>query len=475
MTRAAVIDRHLIVLLVVIAGLLALAACKVGTREDSSAYDRPARSAPTARAASRGADGKQPVAPRSTASAASTAPTPGAPARRPQPALDREPIVDVLLAEGPRVRFVLASAGEADCGGTRVRVPAGEVVAEAVGGRVRLAGGSAASIAITGAAGFSATLRPPFGAEQKLSFSGAPVLIADGRNVLLIERVALERYLAGVLPVEMSPSYPLAALEAQAVAARSYACAKILDRFDQPWQLHWHFTVDMAYHGAAVKTSDNVRRALADTRGVLLTYRRMPVPALFYASSGGTTESAGNVWPDLRFADGTPATAAMPVVADPACEGGARGLKLTGTHWRWKANITLADVGRGLQQWSREKPGRPSFGTVDSVRVVDRAGDSKRVAHVAVRHRSGKKKPIETTITGHDFRMAVGPGVVRSTSWDRCVIAKDKGGILVLEGRGFGHGVGLSQISAWQMARSGSSSDAILQRFYPGAVRDDRW
>lgn len=472
MPRSAVFDRPFIIFIILIAGLIALAACRVGTRGET-ASEQPAR--PTSRQAA--SSDRDSAAVDTSRQPPQRAPAPAGPTqvKRQPPALDREPIVDVLLAQGPRLRFVLASGGDADCGGTRVRVAAGEMIAEAVGGRVRIAGGSAASIVITGATGFSATLRPPFGPDQRLSFAGTPVLVADGGDVLLIERVPLERYLAGVLPVEMSPSYPLAALQAQAVAARSYACAHILDRFDQKWQLHWHFSVDMAYHGAAVKTSDTVRRALDDTRGVLLTYRRMPVPALFYASSGGTTEAAGNVWPDLRFTDGTSASAAMPVVADPACEGGAKGLKLTGTHWRWKANITLAEVGKSLQQWSREKPGRPGFGTVDSVRVVDRAGDSKRVAHVAVRHRSGKKKAVETTITGHDFRMAVGPGVVRSTSWDRCVIAKDKGGVLVLEGRGFGHGVGLSQISAWQMAKTGSTSDAILKRFYPGATLDDRW
>jgi len=322
---------------------------------------------------------------------------------------------------------------------------------------------------------FSATLAPPFGKPPTLKFSGQLVLRGTGSRVELIERLPLERYLAGVLPVEMNPSWPTGALAAQAIAARSYACTRWLERFDQPWQLHWHYTVDMAYGGWRAATP-NVAAALSATRGRVLITRGMPVLAFFHASSGGTTEAAGNLWPELRGADGrTAITPVMGVADDPAAGPGAMGLGLTATHQRWKADVPLADITAGLQAWAAEKPGqRPTFGTVTGVKPGRRFADSKRVATVIISHSRGKKT-VETAISGNEFRLAVGPVVVRSTAWDRCVVAAKNGGILVLEGHGFGHGVGLSQVSAWWLAQQGVPADQIVTRFYPGAELRALW
>jgi SpoIID/LytB domain protein len=71
--------------------------------------------------------------------------------------------------------------------------------------------------------------------------------------------------------------------------------------------------------------------------------------------------------------------------------------------------------------------------------------------------------------------MAIGPVRVRSVLWDRCVIASKPPGYLVLEGRGFGHGCGLSQVSAWQLARQGLAPEAIVARFYAGAKIERRY
>ena len=102
------------------------------------------------------------------------------------------------------------------------------------------------------------------------------------------------------------------------------------------------------------------------------------------------------------------------------------------------------------------------------IRILERS-PSGRVAVVEVVHKEGGKTR-RTQLRANDFRLAVGPTEVASTWWDKCVVVKAKGGTLVLAGRGYGHGVGLSQVSAWQMAREGSSASAITARFYPEAV-----
>ena len=106
------------------------------------------------------------------------------------------------------------------------------------------------------------------------------------------------------------------------------------------------------------------------------------------------------------------------------------------------------------------------------IRPAERFADSGRVATLTITHKLDSKTRT-FTMPAHHFRMAVSPMDVPSTSWDRCVMAKSRDGkstMLVLAGRGFGHGVGLSQVSAWQMAKDGVAAAAITARFYPGAT-----
>ena len=402
---------------------------------------------------------------------------PALPVDRPRVKADlrKEPEVGVLLLSGSRIRFTLLAPAQIG----NQEIPPGQHEVTVRPGGLSLDGErlpADASLAMEGpaispTARFAAELIPPFGARQRLEFAGQPRLVARDGKVQLIERIPLEGYLAGVVPTEMNPKWPLEALKAQAIAARTYATCKWLPRADRPWQLHWHFSVDMAYAGLPGRTSANAIEAVRETRGQILTTGGQPFPALFHASSGGRTETAIAIWPDLAAADGRSATGVMPSVNDPACEAGTQGLKLKDPHWRWKNDILLSEVTTRLRAWADEKPTeRPQLGSVTDVRILERSA-SGRVAVVEVVYKEGGKTR-RTQLRAHDFRMAVGPVEVASTWWDKCTVVKAKGGTLVLAGRGFGHGVGLSQVSAWQMAKEGSNASSIVARFYPEAVLD---
>lgn len=402
---------------------------------------------------------------------------PAAPKRRVLPDLRSEPVVRVFLAQAAVIAFSLDLPATLADGR---RIAAGAHRVQAVGGTLVLDGVTVPQesplVMAVAERRFSAELDPPYGRNQTLAFGGTPVVRLAGAQAQLLEELPLESYLAGVLPTEMNPKWPVAALAAQAVAARSYATAKYLERFDRPWQLHWHYSVDMAYAGVSAKRSPNVTEALRSTRGQLLTYRDLPVPALFHACSGGATESAVNVWPTLSGADRTtPMTGQMPSVADDAAEAGASALGMRKSHWRWKANIPLPTITRDLQEWARTHPeDKLAIGTVTGIAVESRFPDSNRVAMVAITHKlEGRTR--RTQIAAKDFRLAIDPGEVRSTWWDSCSVASAKGGILVLAGRGFGHGVGLSQVSAWELATEGHTAAEILVRFYPQALLERRW
>ena len=396
----------------------------------------------------------------------------------PLPKLDTEPWIRVLLARTERTRLRLHEPARLEVGGRSRTLPAGEhpLVASAAGwslgglGPYRVEG----VLRSEGQPRFEVEALPLFGDPVRLRLAGDLILHPDGDRVEVIERLRLEDYLVHVVSREMSPRWPRAALAAQAIVARSYAAARWMERHRESWHVHWHFGVDMAYPGWA-KDRGPVPEAVAATRGEVLVYRGFPVLALFHASSGGRTESFARIKPNTLAPDGrTPIEAAMPVVEDPAALRGALGLDLLASHGRWKADLTLPEVTRGLQSWSRAAKGRPRFGEVEAVSVEERHADSGRVAHVSVRHRLEGKARFQH-LDAQDFRMAVSPVKVRSLWWDRCVMASKEPGYLVLEGRGFGHGCGLSQVSAWQLARDGEAPREIVRRFYAGARIEKRY
>jgi len=392
---------------------------------------------------------------------------------RDPPRLDAEPLLQVLLASGPRVAIELAETTRLEVGDAATSLAAGTLVLEAHGAGWRVAGGAQALdrpglLRSGGRPVFALDAVPVFGEPRRLRLAGDLIVLARDGKLEVIERIAMEDYLAGVVGAEMNPAWPNQALAAQAIVARSYAAARWMERHAEAWQLHWHFGVDMAYHGWSERNAA-VARAIAPTRGEVLTYRGFPILALFHASSGGRTEAFDRIKPGVLAPDGvTSIAAAMPVVVDPAALPGAEGLSLSSSHGSWKADIPLGEVTLALQRWSSADASRPRFGDVEGVSILERHADSGRVATVSVRHRLDGKSTFKTMLAT-DFRLAVSPVRIRSLWWERCVIASREPGYLVLEGRGFGHGCGLSQVSAWYLATKGESAEAIVARFYAGA------
>ena len=105
-----------------------------------------------------------------------------------------------------------------------------------------------------------------------------------------VKTLPLETYVRGVVAAEMPSSWPLAALEAQAVASRTYALTS--DAGGQKFDVYAD-TRSQMYEGAAAETASS-NAAIADTAGQIVTYEGMPVTTYFFASSGGMTESVQN-------------------------------------------------------------------------------------------------------------------------------------------------------------------------------------
>jgi peptidoglycan hydrolase-like amidase len=306
---------------------------------------------------------------------------------------------------------------------------------------------------------------------------------ASPKELVAINCVPLEAYVDGVVAVEMSPSYPLEALKAQAIASRSYA-------FTHEWLAHTArqaFDVidgedDQDYRGTGNGTG-LVTRAVVDTRGIVthtdLSHGNYPFAPLFSASSGGFSENINHVFPDARDARGHPITSdVMPAQGDVYCRPGAESLGNTSTHWQTTVVIKPADIRAALTRLYKRSgdPRLSQVGYIKDLRVGMRDPKSNRVESVLISHTQGE--PIE--LNAHLFRMMIGPGLIHSTLWT----SESPKKIDSADGRtkdyqisclGWGHGVGMSQISAVEMARQGLSAPAILGYFYPRAILRQLW
>ncbi len=245
-----------------------------------------------------------------------------------------------------------------------------------------------------------------------------------------------EAYLIGVVAAEMPAVYELAALEAQAVAARtrtvgtscrshpradvcgeSSCCQGYLDEAEQ--QARWGEDTD--YYRA------RIQEAVATTRGVIMTYDNEPIEVLYHAVSGGYTENVEAVYKEaLPYLRG---------VASPGEEGSPG--------YETMMTFTQAELASAFPDEVR--------GGVVALEVLERS-DSGRVLSIRV----GVHE-----MTGRVFRSALG---LKSTNF---TIAGD-GDMVVISQRGYGHGVGMSQAGANAMALEGATYEEILLHYYTG-------
>ena len=276
--------------------------------------------------------------------------------------------------------------------------------------------------------------QPQGGAQIELDglpFPGALRIVRTDGRLMAVNNVPLERYLAGVVGNEMYPSWNPAALQAQAVAARSYALARMASRRDRTYDVY-STHISQVYAGGEVPAS--VADAVAETRGVVLTYQGSAAPTYYHSTCGGHTVSAGDVFGDQREAFIRGVRCSMCADAGP---------------FAWESEFSAEDIARLVL-------GSPSR-RVTALQAMNRGED-------------GRPRKIRVyTSDGHEdidslrFRERIGWRNLRSS---RFWIETAPGGFRFV-GRGFGHGVGLCQYGAQRMAELGASYPQILMYYYP--------
>ncbi|MEB3325123.1 MAG: SpoIID/LytB domain-containing protein [Cyanobacteriota bacterium] len=310
-------------------------------------------------------------------------------------------------------------------------------------------------------------------------YRGTLLLRPEGEGLQAVNRLPLETYLAGVVGSEMPGSWPLAALEAQAVASRTYALQQL--RPKAPFDLK--ATVASQVYKGVEAESGPVRQAVASTRGKVLMHGQQLINAVFHSSSGGLTENSGDLWsrqlpylvsvPDFdtsspvsrwekafapdalrqAFAEIGGATTIQPLQASKtgriqrAKVIGPRGeLVLSGSELRRRLGLrsTLVQF-----QFEPAKPqdmaGAMALPTLPYLpQPTGEPGDA-REGPAGSMSPGGALLPPDPISGAPSFR-------------------------LVVRGRGYGHGVGMSQWGAYALALRGKSYEDILRHYYRGAV-----
>ncbi|MGE5404237.1 MAG: SpoIID/LytB domain-containing protein [Candidatus Saccharibacteria bacterium] len=257
------------------------------------------------------------------------------------------------------------------------------------------------------------------------------------------QRMPIEQYLQGVVAGEVGPNPPMDALKAQAITARSLVMNRI-EYENGVRAIHNTDVCDLPEHFEAYDASaitPRITEAVKATRGQVLMYNGRFAFGIFHSYAGPRTAAIEEYFPKLKnmvsaYIKSVPSAGAKYVPAQ---------------YKNWSVSIPKTDL-------------QPIFGTMnlDDIKITKK-GPSGRIIDITA---GGK------TVKGWDMRAALGSQRLKSTLITK-ILPQDES--IVFQGQGWGHGVGLSQWGAFEMAKGGKSTAQILQHYFPSTKVVKLW
>ncbi|HWJ02885.1 MAG TPA: SpoIID/LytB domain-containing protein [Verrucomicrobiae bacterium] len=344
--------------------------------------------------------------------------------------------------------------------------------------------------------GDSVTARPANGSqsvrlwEEGKRYRGLLEFTVVKGKLRVVNELGIEDYLYGVVPKEMSESWPREALKAQAVAARTYVAANV-----GRYGAYGFDLTDDQYcqaYGAVEVEGDNSRAAVNETKGQILTYGGQAITAVYHSNSGGYTENSENVWTTaLPYLKGAP---------DPYSLG------VGSSKDKWEVSFGKDQLGNLINN-RLVNNGRAGIGALTGISVLE-TGVSGRLTRVRLEGTEGSTEikndlirvylgNLDSTLfqisrdneiftlgqSGSEANSLKGKYVVRGDGevsqlgdGDRTLVGssgtKTVGATpnkYTFKGQGWGHGVGMSQWGAYGMAKAGKGYKEILALYFQGA------
>lgn len=274
--------------------------------------------------------------------------------------------------------------------------------------------------------------------------NGVPVINVYVKDTGKIEKMDMETYLEGVLAGEMKNDWPIEALKAQAILARTYTL-KFLETKESKYNgadISTDVTEAQAYNADSI--NDRIKQAVAETKGVVMIYNDELPYAWFHAHSGGMTELP---------------TVSLDFKEDPqylSSEASVESELAPSDVKNWKADFTYSDIIKASSACGLKIESLESF-------ELGSQGNSGRSKTFII-------NGIE--ISAPSFRINLGADKLKSTLIDSISFDNET---VTFVGRGYGHGVGMSQWGAYALAEKGATAQTIVSHYFDGVRFVDLW
>ncbi len=280
-------------------------------------------------------------------------------------------------------------------------------------------------------------------------------IVNKGGKLITVNEISVEDYLKGVLPYEIGrrDSTYFEALKAQALVARTYTYSRLNNQRTDGFDLYDDVN-DQVYNGTD-KEFLLGNRAVDETKDLVVSCRDSLIQSFYFSTSPGKTANIEEMWPDrgfrsyLRSVDDSEFNESSP-------------------HYRWK------------EEWNRSELEHILHKTIP---ILFKGGGKGRLIDIAIIDTAecGRVKRLKITMSDRSYEILgdrvrwiltrkSAPSQILRSAYFRLDVTK-RGGIILkvsANGGGFGHGIGLSQIGALNMAKSGYTAQAIIEKYYSG-------
>ncbi len=272
-------------------------------------------------------------------------------------------------------------------------------------------------------------------------YRGRTRVVPTAKGLTAVNYVDLEQYLYSVLGGEMFPSWPIEALKAQAVVARSYALYQRQSTANSLYDVG-NTTAWQVYKGVLDEAA-STQAAVNATAGQVLIHQGRIIEAVFHSASGGHTENVENVW-----------TRPLPYLkAVPDFDQGSPEYEWAKTFSRRELSARITGVGNIIAM----EPGQTTpYGRVKNMRIVGDAG-TRTMTGDALRNALGLKSTKFTVLSDYATASTKGQGQANPTTFK-------------INGGGYGHGLGLSQWGAHNLAQKGTGYQQIVLYYYKNTI-----
>ena len=274
---------------------------------------------------------------------------------------------------------------------------------------------------------------------------GVPVLKVYNTASETVEEMDLESYIMGVVAGEMKNTWPIEALKAQAILARTFTMKFLTTKTSgyEGADISTDVQEAQAYDADAI--NDRIREAVNETRGIVMVADGDFTQAWFHAHSGGKTELPTKA---LDYSEDPPY---LKIVESPESDQAPEEVQ------NWTASFSLEQVRQACADAG------VSVDAIENFEIAE-YGESGRAVTFLVNGQSEVSAPT--------FRLQIGASELKSTLIRSIEIHGDE---ITFTGSGFGHGVGMSQWGAHQMADEGKTAEDIVTYYYSGIELAELW